>query len=135
MSDAIQTIATVVGSAVATSLASIISMAKKFGRQVGELEVDVELTKQKVQALTYKDADIEQRTAKALNEQMAFFQGEILKLHEELRAVRTMIEHTVTDDKLASYVETDAQRWQEMHRSLGHIEGALEGMKDRMRTR
>lgn len=57
------------------------------------------------------------------------------RLEVEVKAATQLAASCARESEFADHVTAEAERWAEVHRALGQIEGMLEGVRDRMRNR
>jgi predicted translin family RNA/ssDNA-binding protein len=58
---------------------------------------------------------------------------ELDRLDREVQSVRTLVEGATPGTAFAEHLGAEADRWNEVHRSLGQIEGALTAIRGRMK--
>ncbi len=60
---------------------------------------------------------------------------ELKRLEREVQRVRDIADGAIQESTLAEHIAADAERWQDVHHSLGSIEGTLTGVRDRLQER
>lgn len=136
------------GGAASSGLASILALARKFGARIENIESRVSGLEQRpaptssAELLTAVQAMIEQRDRvleaklrRAIGDASGEVRKEVDRLARDLERLQTAVAGAASGAELAEYIAAEAERWNEVHRSLGQIEGMLNGVRDRMRPR
>lgn len=72
-------------------------------------------------------------TRQLIAEALKPIERDIGRVENELKAVKKLAGEAAQESQLAEHISAEAERWAEVHRALGQIEGMLEGVRDRMR--
>jgi HPt (histidine-containing phosphotransfer) domain-containing protein len=136
------------GGAASSGLASILALARKFGARIENIESRVSGLEQRpaptssadlltaVQAMIeQRDRVLEAKLRRAIGDASGEVRKEVDRLARDLERLQTAVAGAASGAELAEYIAAEAERWNEVHRSLGQIEGMLNGVRDRMRPR
>jgi HPt (histidine-containing phosphotransfer) domain-containing protein len=136
------------GGAASSGLASILALARKFGARIESIESRVSGLEQRpaptssadlltaVQAMIeQRDRVLEAKLRRAIGDASGEVRKEVDRLARDLERLQTAVAGAASGAELAEYIAAEAERWNEVHRSLGQIEGMLNGVRDRMRPR
>lgn len=136
------------GGAASSGIASVLALARKFGARLDTLEQRLANIEQRpsptspadlltaVQAMIeQRDKALESKLRRAIGDASNEVRKEVERLSRDLEKLGTTVAGAASGAELAEYIAAEAERWNEVHRSLGQIEGMLNGVRDRMRTR
>lgn len=158
------------GGAATSGVASVVGMARKFGKRFKKLEERVEeleglrekILREVGAQFDQREASLDDRIQRSVHSTMARTSSvdiqsgrlagreaglevaratlsevrrDIARIEAELKEVRTTAEAATPDDSFTEHVAAEAGRWQDVHRSLGQIEGMIGAVNDRLRLR
>jgi chromosome segregation ATPase len=121
------------GTAIST-LASIAAMVRRYGRRIDNLEtraIRLEAGLKEVDEAAKKLEGFAAASFKARasnKEAFAHIEKDFEALRIELRAARA-----TSSGDLAEHIAAEAERWSEVHRTLGQIEGMMSTVRDSIR--
>lgn len=147
-----------IGGAVASAVASIATMGRRFARRVEVIEKKLaalkaaeELCNTKVDGLERLISagalrnEINEQISRALAKRDRISQRELApeagmrrdldRLERELREARSIADAATPGGVFAEHLGSEADRWNEVHRALGQIEGSLTLIRGKIRDR
>lgn len=149
-----------IGGAVASAAASIATMGRRFAKRIATLEAKVAALEKLVEGL---ERGLEDRLRRHLDRKDRGSQREIVdvrayvrkvatdiakeevasvctttqrdidRIDRELRAVRAIADGSTPGGTFAEHLGSEADRWNEVHRTLGQIEGTLTAIRGRLK--
>lgn len=147
-SDLLEHALALVGGAASSGIASVLALARKFGARLDALEQRLASIEQRpapptpsdligaVQSMIeQRDRALEAKLRRAIGDASSEVRKEVERLSRDLERLGVTVSGAASGADLAEYIAAEAERWNEVHRSLGQIEGMLNGVRDRIRTR